>query len=295
MNISQTILKKRTLAQLLILFLGFQCISQSTEQKNERTSREEGNDVYKLILLAGQSNMVGGGKKAQITIPKISDNIIYYNYGKRMNLEIVSDDRFGPEIGIMEELTKHFPNEKFIILKYAVGGASMYGWSPDRDEEKVKVMGHPHFGKMSDSLFKYTALAIKDKKVSPTAFVWMQGETDAKYELAGKEYAYNFKKLIEAVRKEYNEKELPIIFGKVNPIASRYPGLLAVQSSQRSIAKDIANAYLVETDGLEKRSDSLHYSSKGLLGLGHRFGKIIVKVINENGQSLDLDDAKYKE
>lgn len=284
MKILKTILTKSLIAQLLVLFLGFQCLSQSTEQKNEITSREQRNEVYRLILLAGQSNMVGGAQKSQITLPKISDNIVYYNYGKRMNLENVSDDTFGPELGIMEELTKHFPNEKFIILKYAIGGASMYGWSPDRDKEKVKAMGHPHFGKMSDSLFKYTALALKDKKVIPTAFVWMQGETDAKYELAGKEYASNFQKLIEAVRKEYHDQELAIIFGKVNPIASRYPGLLAVQSSQRSIAKDIANTYLVETDGLEKRSDSLHYSSKGLLGLGHRFGKIIVKVINENEQ-----------
>ena len=285
MDFIRNIVERMLICYLFFLQMGIICFGQTKElSENLKLSTEASKDsaqVYNLIILAGQSNMVGSGKKDQIQVPFISDNITYYNYGKRMNLQIVSEDTFGPEIGIMEQLSIKFPNKKFIILKYAVGGASMYGWSPERDEKKVEKMGHPHFGKMSDSLFKYTDLAIKGKITEPIAFVWMQGETDARFEIAGQEYASNFQKLIEKVRKEYHKEDLPIIFGKVNPIASRYPGLLALQSSQRYIAKNIANTYVVDTDGLEKRSDSLHYSSEGLLGLGERFGKILVKIIEE--------------
>ncbi len=267
----------------LSFFTGIIGCKQPSKKKNSAGLNIEyqkiNKDKYRLIILAGQSNMVGAGSKQDIEMPAVSENIEYYNFGKGMDLKKASDNSFGPEVGIMEELSKHFPKEKFLLIKYAIGGASMYGWSPERDEEKVKEMGYPRFGKMSDSLFKYTSRAIKDKQVIPTAFVWMQGETDARFIKAGEEYASNFSKLIDAVRKECKTENLPIIFGKVNPTPKRYIGLAGLQESQNYVNDHVQDTYLVDTEGLEKRSDSLHYSSLGQLELGHRFGKILVDLI----------------
>ena len=103
----------------------------------ENQSKQE---VYDVILMGGQSNMVGLAK--QDTTQKWSfPNITYHDFGFRFNL-INPDDNLGPEVGLATELNKHFPDRKFILIKYAIGGASLLYWAPNYSKVKAEITGN---------------------------------------------------------------------------------------------------------------------------------------------------------
>ena len=82
---------------VFLCLLGFSFVgckrSNSKTVKNAMT----GQDQYRLILLAGQSNRVGAGRKEEITLPPKNENISYYNLGRTMELKPASDASIGPE------------------------------------------------------------------------------------------------------------------------------------------------------------------------------------------------------
>ena len=95
------------------------------------------NEEYEVILMGGQSNMVGQG--IQSDLQKMTfENISYFDFGLSPNLKNPRDN-FGPEVGVAMELRSNFPNKKFILIKYAIGGASLLDWSPNYSKQKAEV------------------------------------------------------------------------------------------------------------------------------------------------------------
>jgi hypothetical protein len=233
-----------------------------------------------VILMAGQSNMVGYGKIAELQNAQLPENITYYNFGRQLGKPASSPDHFGPELGISQVLSENFINEKFIIIKYATGGASLLDWAKDYDSLTASTTGNPkNFGKMYDSLLKKTNEILKGKKHKKLALIWMQGERDARIPEAGDQYYDNYLKFIANLRQDTDSPNLPILFGKVNPPSDRYPALEVVQNSQEQIVRNVENTYLVDTDGLPKLKDDLHYDTEGQLELGRRFGQLLLPLI----------------
>lgn len=266
---------------LIITVLAMGCHTMNRKNNQQEAAGKNKERPVDLIILAGQSNMVGSGQKKEINYKGISKHITYYNFGKTSRLTPASDSSFGPELGICDELSANFPDREFIILKYAIGGSSLYDWGVDYDPEKVAEMGTPKFGKLYDSLIEYTHQITSSKRVRPIAMVWMQGETDARFPVAGKDYYTGFRKLIDKIRMDTDQQDLPVIYGRINPVTERYPGAELVRKAQEKTEKDVAYTYMVPTEGLDKKQDELHYSSEGLIELGHRFGKVLADLIKK--------------
>lgn len=233
--------------------------------------------------MGGQSNMVGLGKKTDLLTAQLPENVVYHNFGFRQGLKSPKQELFGPEIGLANALSLHFPKRKFILIKYAIGGASLLDWAPDYDQEKAKITGNPaNFGAMyQDFQIKIDSL-LKNVRHEQVAVLWMQGERDARKPKAGVDYYHNFQKLILAFRQDANDNQLPFLFGEVNPPAHAYAARDTVREAQIRIANEDPNAFLIETDDLEKWEDNLHYSSKGLLELGRRYAKKLIEIEENN-------------
>ncbi|MGS2763002.1 sialate O-acetylesterase [Sinomicrobium sp. M5D2P9] len=266
---------------LLLLVLGTGCHNTNRKNNEKDVTKKNKKEPVGLIILAGQSNMVGAGQKKEIDHKGINEHITYYNFGKSSRLSPASDSSFGPELGICDKLSAYFPDKEFILIKYAVGGSSLYDWAVNYDPEKVAAMGTPEFGKLYDSLVHHTYQLTKGKKIKPMALIWMQGETDARFTAAGKDYYTGFRKLIDNIRKDMDQQDLPVLYGRINPVIERYPGAKLVREAQEKIEKDVEHAYMISTEGLDKNQDELHYSSKGQIGLGHRFGKVLTDLIQK--------------
>lgn len=227
--------------------------------------------------MGGQSNMVGKGKLVDLE-PDFFENVVYYNFGYNTNLSL-STETFGPEIGLSKILKDSCCNDKFILIKYAINGASMWNWSPVYDENKAELTDHPEFGNMYE-VFKDLEYEITNKlDAEIVALCWMQGEGDARIDSAAHEYYDNFRMLINSVRKDFESPDLPIIYGMINPPKLKYPMVDYVRSMQMKIDTSISNTFIIETDDLMKNEDKIHYSSGGQLVLGERFGEQILSIL----------------
>ncbi|MEO0334582.1 MAG: sialate O-acetylesterase, partial [Bacteroidota bacterium] len=202
----------------------------------------------------------------------------YFNRGMNPNSSQDSA-KFGPEIGLSQILHQHFPDSNFILVKYAIGGASLLDWAPNYDSVQAVVTGNARFGAMYDSLWKYLdqATASTDETTEIAALLWMQGERDARIPEAGVDYYPKFKNFIEHVRRDANRPNLPIIFGLANPDPARYAAVDTVQAAQRRIANEMDDVWMIDTSDLSKWDDNVHYNSAGQLELGQRFGQALVK------------------
>jgi hypothetical protein len=232
---------------------------------------------YDVILMGGQSNMVGQGKLTDLE-PMSFSNVTFFDLGLNPSLT-PPQGNFGPEVGLSMELSKNYPNKRFLLIKYAIGGASLLDWSPNYDQQKAEITGHPEFGNMYKKLIMLTDSLTKGHQVKVRALLWMQGERDARIPEAGVNYYNNFELLINSIRKDLKSPDLPVIFGKVNPPPDRYPALDTVVGAQMRISQELPNTYLIDTDDLEKWEDDLHYSSNGQIDLGVKFGEKLTEHI----------------
>lgn len=237
-------------------------------------------NTHYVILMGGQSNMVGAGEIYDIGNSSLPDNIKYYDYGMAPGFKVHPSDQFGPEIGLSQVLSTNYPDKKFILIKYAIGGASMLNWSPDYDSLKAKVTGTPAlFGNMYKAFNDKTDSILQHVKHTKVALLWIQGERDARIPEAAVDFYVNFKNLIESIRIDSKNSDLPIIFGRINPPVERYSALDIVREGQEMIVNNLSNTFLIETDDLEKWDDDVHYSSNGQLELGRRFGEHLIVIL----------------
>ena len=264
----------RLLISAIFIVMLFGC---SDNVKVEYSTNLSDKEEYDVIVMGGQSNMVGLGKQTDLEKMKFA-NITFYDLGLSSDLTD-PEGNFGPEVGLSMELTKQFPNRKFILIKYAIGGASLLDWSPNYDYQKAKITGNPKFGNMYNKLLSITDSLTRGYNVNMKAFLWMQGERDARIPEAGIDYYQNFELLINSIRKDLKNPKMPIIYGKINPPKESYPALDTVVNAQKRINEEVTNTYIIETDTFEKWDDNLHYSSNGQVELGTRFGKIIAEIL----------------
>jgi len=239
-------------------------------------------ETHYVILMGGQSNMVGQGDLNDIGNYSLPDNIKYYDYGMAPGFKKHPSDKFGPEMGLAQVLSSRYPDKSFILIKYAIGGSSMLNWSTDYDPLKAELTGKAElFGSMYKAFNDKVDSILQDVKHKKVALLWMQGERDARVPEAAVEYYVNFKDLIESIRIDVKNSDLPVIFGKINSPVELYPALEIVRDAQEKIVNSVSNTFLIDTDDLEKWDDQIHYSSKGQVALGKRFGEQIVLILEK--------------
>lgn len=252
-----------------------------TEGCSQSQSHEdpEPPEKYYVILMGGQSNMVGQGKTAETNM-QLPKNILFYEYGKEP-IPFGSKERFGVEVGLWKVLSEQAPDSKFILIKYAIGGSSMYDWAANYDPEMAKITGHPEYGNMFENFMEIIAPIVEGKDTELLALLWMQGERDAKVPEAAGDYHENFTEFIASFRNRLAAENLPVIYGLVNPDPAKYPALPQVQAAQKKIDRTVDFTWLIETHDLEKWEDKVHYSTAGQLSLGRKFGEKVIDILKD--------------
>ena len=103
-----------------------------------------GDKAVKVILLGGQSNMVGVAKTENLKPPynKPFSKIKAWDPKEKkwepLSPEVVnSRGSFGPEIHFAHSIANDFPMFDFRLVKYAAGGTALYDdWSPSSKGEQ---------------------------------------------------------------------------------------------------------------------------------------------------------------
>lgn len=234
----------------------------------------------RIFLLAGQSNMSGAGlfdqlKKSEQEPPE-RVKIWHKNQWQPIGPGVSANEgRFGPELSFGRAMQKAYPKDDIYLIKTAAGGTSMHkhwkvtgGSSPML--KKFLTTAHAAMDNLDDERIKFTI----------DGMLWMQGESDAD-QGKGAEYEDSLKAFIKEMRREFKEREMPFVMGRILPTFDKPAGNgPLVRAAQETVAEEVKSVACFDTDRLD-RINKGHYNHEGQLELGKRFAKHLLELIEE--------------
>ena len=268
-----------------------------------------GGKPLKVILLLGQSNASGCsaglflkeniGEQAYSVYESGFDNVLINycvdNHHSTSHGEFVKVDMtcgayggaFGPEVGMAEVLSRAFPDEQIVILKYTMSGYTInYHWLLKYERADI----YEAFLTFVNTYMDYLIGKNYDAKIG--AICWMQGESDTT-EFKASRYYENQKKLVEYMREDLQDyaREGGIYFIDAGISNSPYcePAYDVVNDAKERFSYlSPLNLYFSTIDlgftiHKEPKDDPDwgHYDSLSELELGREFGKRIVEIYTQ--------------
>ncbi len=219
--------------------------------------------TLKVFICAGQSNMVGKNSissELPNELKKEQKNLFFDgNSWVALAPDKAEKKGFGPEISFANKLSSLL-NEPVGIIKHSKGGTNLSKkWSPKRKK-----------GLYAQLLEKVKSAEV-NKKIEIVGMIWMQGEADSKKKEMANSYAKNLSTFIKAARKDFKSPNMIFVSGRVNPLKSKYPHVDDVRKAQEDC--DLSQYGYINCDNLEKRTDNLHYTTKGIVEMGNLFAE----------------------
>lgn len=284
-------------------------------------------DKVKVIIMAGQSNMVGHSMVDSLTPEQLEKyeagfpNVLIYNscnpYNTKIDKRNLTSDFvpvragmgripdnltdwpkgcFGPELGLAEYLSETYPDETFYIIKDATGGTTLHDkwYSPSSLDYLGKTLAE-------NSLYAHLLTRVdegmgllKEKNVEAeiVALLWMQGENDAKDYTA--DYATLWANFVGDLTADWENKGyvtengLATIDGGISAYWSDYAILNAAKELW---AAEHSKGYYVDVIGAgltRKPGDPAHLDSPSMLRLGRLFGEKLSLAIADLGNAATV-------
>ena len=288
------------------------CVSQTkVHSQTEKLASQQKENTISVVLLAGQSNMEGAGNfdalepSVKQRLSKVSSRVMLSNKGdKAVPLSFTLsphkkekygfEKAFGPELMIGITLAEKFPKKKFLLIKTAYGGTSLYGaWAPHWTAEKAESSEKGY--KQDLPLYKMFQTSIKeqltllDQQNTPYKIIgmaWMQGENDAAKEFTALSYRDNLVEFIQQNRRDTKVADMPFIIGQINSTYGRFKkGPEVVRQAMVDVANTMLNTSIILTgtdrswSDFPKHTDNTHYNTLGQVRLGEAFANKLLPFI----------------
>ena len=266
--------------------------------KKDSASALDSNKAH-VIILSGQSNATGQSMvsflektatASDLAEYKAGYNNVLINYyvdmGRSNNKfepvtlgQGATREKFGPEVGIAQYLSKTYPTETFYIIKASISGAGIAKHFKEGDNEYNFLI------KSIDKGFKI----LEDQGLTPElfAFCWMQGETDALDGISANDY-YDlesdlFNRILTRYAKYASKNGVATIDAGISQFWSKHK---IVNEHKQKYANEAQNRYFFDTQKEEltyklENNDPSHYDSQAMIKLGKLFGKFIDTVASK--------------
>ena len=270
--------------------------------------------IAKVILLAGQSNMVGHSVVGNIDSSLLEkykkgfDNVkILLSCNPNQTKPVSSDDfvtvragmgklaengyeYFGPELGLAEYLSENYPDETFYLIKDASGATTLNAnwYSPSslgllsKTELSAKSLYTHLLAQVERGMGLLADDGIDARIVS---LMWMQGESDSHNMLNANRYGTlwnNFVKDVKGALADYIDGTagLSTIDASITNL-DRWQQHEIINTYKQAYATMSTKAYFFDVNGWAKTksNDPAHLDSPSMLRLGQEFGKALDSVI----------------
>jgi len=239
--------KMKIITQTLLLAIAAVLFSSSSAARD------------RIYLMAGQSNMMGlaHSKNLPAAYKVTPSNVSFFYKGSARKL--ARGKHIGPEVSFAHAVSRAFPHDRHIIVKYAATGSHVRQWFPTQ----------PYYVAMMRQL----GFSVSEKEPKIEAIIWMQGEGDTFNKQRASQYARNLTYFIRSLRNDLKAPRTPFIMGVIDPIGRDFPEVSIVQKKQREVNASVAYTHLIPAEGIEKIYDKIHFNAFGQLAMGKRFAQ----------------------
>jgi len=235
-------------------------------------------DSLWVFMMAGQSNMAGRGfveprdtisNKRILTID-VSGKWIY----AKEPLHFYEPKLTGLDCGLSfaRALLDSIPkNISIAVIPCAVGGSAIEQWLGNETFRGVQLLSN----------FR-SKVAQTQKFGTIKGILWHQGESNAKPELIP-QYGVKLKRLMGTFRTIVKNDSLPVIMGQLGSYAfptEKADRWSAINSVIGDFTKTTAHSYLVHTQDLVHKGDTVHFDSKSQRLMGKRFALKFLEATN---------------
>ena len=270
---------KRHVFYFALMFLVFSCQEKPEVDKRKlnfpktRVQVQEmpQRDSLWLFVMAGQSNMAGRGfVEPQDTISNkrilTINNSGQWVYAKEP-LHFYEPKLTGLDCGLSfaRTLLSEIPEGVSIgLIPCAVGGSSIEQWLGNETYRDVKLLSNLK-----------ERIAYAQKFGSIKGFLWHQGESNAKPELIP-EYGNRLKKLTHTFRTIVKNDSLPIFMGQLGSYAApleKNKLWRSINSIVENLSQTTNDIYVISTQDLVHKGDTVHFDSESQRKMGRRFAK----------------------
>lgn len=218
------------------------------------------------FLLIGQSNAAGRGLYNEAPPLYTADGkirVMRNGLWQRMYRPVNPDRDFSGTC-LAESFAKchsdKYPEEYVGIIPCADGGTSLSQWMPGEI--------------LFDNAVNCARLAMRTSKL--VGILWHQGEGDCSPNLYP-HYAENFKIMIDALRRQLNLPEVPVIIGGLGdfladcPLSGGLKNYVYVNEQLVKCEKEVPLCKFVSAEGLGSNPDFLHFNAQALYEFGLRY------------------------
>lgn len=235
---------------------------------------------FKIVILAGQSNMAGRGKIDPMDNKPHPRVVMMDRAGNwvpcvdPVHFDIVRSG-VGPGKTFGEALANSDPAITVGLVPTAVGGTSVTQWEPGATAMKGKITWHPY----DDSIAR-SKKALEQGTLA--AILWHQGEADCSKNRAYL-YQVRFPQFISRFRTELGAEGVPLIIGGLRTdLAGGYFGKIVSNCQQLTCEHLYGPGKFVPAKndyGLEK--DKIHFDAKSQRDFGCRYFEAYLAVMSE--------------
>lgn len=188
-----------------------------------------------------------------------------------------------PNASFTPAVEAEFGKDKVTVVKNALSGAPIRCWVRDYefpDKREIDEKEKKSIGKKYDDLIQAVRAATKGGTYDSVTFLWMQGERDAKEQLADV-YARSFQAILEQLKKDLKRKDINFVIGRISDFDMQnknYPHWTRIRDIQVKLAEGDPRGAWVDTDDLNDSKPGaagggLHYNKPGYVTLGQRFAE----------------------
>lgn len=232
--------------------------------------------IYSFLLI-GQSNAAGRGFLSEAEpLDVCGGKIKVLRNGCWQNMfRPINPDRSFSGTCLAESFSKAFiddnPSVEVGIIPCADGGTNLEQWMPNN--------------LLFDNAVNCAKLAMRTSKL--IGVLWHQGEGDCSIERYPT-YAERFEFIMDALRKELNLHDLPIIVGGLGDFLSEctlsdnLKNYIFVNQQLQKIAKEYPFCRFASAEGLGANPDNLHFNAAALKEFGIRYYKEFKAIDNSN-------------
>ncbi len=272
------------------------------------------NPITRVFVLAGQSNMAGGGAMASLPTSPFDytqpQSDVSYDYWNDVSVPTATriyesadweflrplypgfpGTTYGPELAFGRTLADRVSEDSIAIIKVAKSGTDlMYNWDPS--------------GPLYQNMIEQVAEAVGRLEINGanpviSGFFWVQGEGDAQVEAKAWNYRQNLEELFTSVRQAWNAPDLPMFYNQLHIDCNRlYVDLL--RESQEVVDLSDPSAHMINIDDLALNPDFVHFTGETHLELGRRFADAYSRSMGDfnldgqtSGSDLDVWKASF--